>query len=252
MEPAPNPALPPASSPAPPPDRLDRLARLVATLRAEDWLLLGWIGLVAPSIGHLEGSAGPLDPGRPIQGSLALVGALGALICLVTGRSDAPPGQDSSVLRRASIGPLTGGLLLVLFSGWAGVGLSGLPGEAVGAVGIVVLVAVRLRWPAVSTATRRLLVTPFILVTGGIFWSIIDGVAGSGSPASTAGGLSLQEVALEVGLLAVFSAVYYAMLIYAPRQVAEPEGGPLTWLTRYGLFLASVVVGLTVLRPLGI
>jgi hypothetical protein len=235
-----------------PPDRLARVARLAANLRFEDWLLVAWVGLVAPVIGRLDGSGGPFDPGRPIQGSLALIGVLGALACLVTGRADAPAGSDSSVLGRASIGPLVGGLLLVLFAGTSGVGLSGLPADAAAVTGIVILIVIRLRWPALPTATRRLLVTPFILVTGGIFWSIVDSVAGGASVLGVSDGASPSDVAFEVGVLAAFSGVYYAMLIYAPRQVAEPEGGPFTWLIRYGLFLASVVVGVAWLRPFGI
>jgi len=42
------------------------------------------------------------------------------------------------------------------------------------------------------------------------------------------------------------------MLIYAPRQVAEPEGGPVTWLVRYGIFLTSVIIGVAWLRPFGV
>jgi hypothetical protein len=120
------------------------------------------------------------------------------------------------------------------------------------------VVAVRLRWPALPTSVRRALVTPFLLATGGIFWTIVDQVAGGGSlvGAATAGAdgsaPSLQTVALVAGALAAFSAVYYAMLVYAPRQVAEPEGGPVTWLVRYGIFLASVVVGVAWLRPFGV
>jgi hypothetical protein len=241
---------PPVSSDHP--DRLARIARLAANLRIEDWLLVAWIGLVAPLAGRLEGSGGPFDPDRPIQGSLALIAVLGALACLITGRSDAPPDSDSSVLGRASIGPLVGGLLLVLVAGTSGVSLSGLPGDAATVAGIVILVVIRLRWPALPTVTRRLLVTPFILVTGGIFWSIVDSVAGGASLLGVTAGTSLSEVAFEVGVLAAFSGVYYAMLIYAPRQVAEPEGGPLTWLIRYSVFLASVVVGVAWLRPLGL
>ncbi len=244
MEAPPN---PPSS-----PDRLVGLARLAARLRLEDWLLFGWVGLLAPLIGRSEASQGPFDPGRPLEGLLALVGVLGALVCLATSDSDAPPGTDSSVLRRASIGPLTGGLLLVLFSGLAGLGLDDLPAEALGVAAIALLVAVRLRWPAIPTSARRLLVTPFILVTGGIFWNIIDVVAGGASPFGPAAGAGFQAIAFELGVLVAFSGVYYAMLIYAPRQVAEPEGGPLTWLVRYGLFLASVIVGIAWLRPLGV
>ena len=246
-----------SSIPPGPSDPLARLAKLAAKLRVEDWLLVGWIGLVAPLVARSDASQGPFDQGRPLEGSLALVGVLGALVCLITGRSDAPPGTDSSVLGRASVGPLTGGLLLVLLSGSAGVGLGGLPGEAVGVAAIVLLVAVRLRWPAIPTAVRRALVTPFLLATGGIFWTIIDEVAGGGSllggvAVGTTPGAALQEIAFVVGILAAFSAVYYAMLIYAPRQVAEPEGGPVTWLVRYAIFLTSVIVGVAWLRPFGV
>lgn len=241
-----------SSIPPGPPDRLARLAKLAAKLRVEDWLLVGWIGLVAPLMARSDASQGPFDPGRPLEGSLALVGVLGAVVCLITGRSDAPPGTDSSVLKRASVGPLTGGLLLVLFSGSAGLGLGGLPGEAAGVAAIVLLVGVRLLWPAIPTATRRLLVTPFILVAGGIFGNIVHQVTGGSSPPGATVGVGFEAIAFEVGVLAVFSAVYYAMLIYAPRQVAEPEGGPLAWLTRYALFLAGVIIGVVWLRPLGI
>jgi hypothetical protein len=253
---------PPVSSPAPvagpPPDRLDRLVRLASRIRLEDWILAGWIAIAAPIAGRIDGSAGPFDPGRPIDGVLCIVGILGALICLATGRSDAPPGAGPGTLERASIGPLTGGLLLVAYSGSAALGLAGAAGWAVVIAGLVVVVTVRLRWPALPTSIRRMLVTPFLLATGGIFWTIVDQVAGGGSllGAATAGAAdsapSLQTVALVAGALAAFSAVYYAMLVYAPRQVAEPEGGPATWLVRYGIFLTSVVVGVAWLRPFGI
>ncbi|HLY14528.1 MAG TPA: hypothetical protein VKR24_09260 [Candidatus Limnocylindrales bacterium] len=237
-----------------------RLTSLAARLRIEDWLLGAWIGLVAPLFGRVDATTGPFDPGRPLEGSLQLVGAAGALICLITGRSDAPADAGPGPLQRASIGPLVGGLLLVILVGATGVGLSG-PLVDVAIIGSIVgLVAVRLRWPALPTSTRRILVTPFIFATGGIFWSVVDQVVGSGSaaagtagaPAGPTAGASLPEIALELGIFGVFAGIYYLMLIYAPRQVAEPEGDWLTWLVRFGLFLVSVIVGVAWLRPLGI
>jgi len=239
------------------PGAVARLVRLASRLRIEDWLLGVWIGLVAPIFGRLDASSGPFDPGRPLEGTLQLVGALGALACLITGRSDAPADAGPGPLQRASIGPLVGGLLLVIVVGATGVGLSG-PAVDVAIVGaIAALVVVRLRWPALPTSTRRILVTPFIFATGGIFWSVVDQVVGgagasSGATSGPTAGASLQEIALELGIFGVFSGIYYLMLIYAPRQVAEPEGGLLTWLVRFGLFLASVVVGVAWLRPLGV
>ena len=61
----------------------------------------------------------------------------------------------------------------------------------------------------------------------------------------------LQTIGFVLGILVAFSGVYYLMLIYAPRQIAEPEGGLRTWLLRYAVFLVSVVVGVSWLRPFG-
>jgi hypothetical protein len=234
-----------------------RLLRLASAIRLEDWILAGWIAVAAPIAGRIDGSAGPFDAGRPIDGVLCIAGILGALVCLATGRSDAPPTAAPGTLERASIGPLTGGLLLVAFSGSTALGLAGAGAWAVVIAGVAIVVAVRIRWPALPTSVRRALVTPFLLATGGIFWTIVDQIAGGGSlfgPATTGaeGTPTLQAVAFVVGVLAAFSGVYYAMLIYAPRQVAEPEGGPFTWLIRYAIFLTSVIIGVAWLRPFGV
>jgi hypothetical protein len=256
VEPPPGPTGSPAASP--PSDRVARLIRFAAAIRLEDWLLAGWIAVAAPIAGRIDGSAGPFDPGRPIDGVLCIVGVLGALVCLATGRSDAAPDSGPEMLNRAAIGPLTGGLLLVGVSGSTGLGLSEPAGWAVVIIGIVVVVAVRLRWPALPTSVRRALVTPLLLATGGILWTIVDQVAGGSSLLGLAtigtGGVVTPPgtIAFVAGALVAFSAVYYAMLIYAPRQVAEPEGGAATWLVRYAIFLVSIVVGVAWLRPFGV
>jgi hypothetical protein len=41
------------------------------------------------------------------------------------------------------------------------------------------------------------------------------------------------------------------MLIYAPRQIADREGGAIAWLARFALFLASVILGISWLSLLG-
>jgi hypothetical protein len=46
--------------------------------------------------------------------------------------------------------------------------------------------------------------------------------------------------------------VYYAMLVYAPRQVAEREGGPVAWLARYALFVAATLLGIGWVGQLGV
>ncbi len=65
-------------------------------------------------------------------------------------------------------------------------------------------------------------------------------------------GAAPEVLALALGIFVAASAVYYAMLVYAPRQLVEREGGPAAWLARYGLFVVSVAVGLTWLGATGV
>ncbi len=102
-----------------------------------------------------------------------------------------------------------------------------------------------------------MLITPFVLAAGGILWSFVRGITGSASGgAGSLGDIAsllaqAPAVAPVLGLLVLGAAVYYAMLVYAPRQIAEREGGPLAWAARYALFLASIGLGFGWLGLLG-
>lgn len=231
-------------------------------VRAEDWLLAGWIVIAAPILAAAGGGAGPFELGHPVAGLLQLVGFLGALACLATRSSDEArsshtethEGGRPGVLASGAIGPLVGGLLLVGGSAFAELGLD--PEAAffptVAAVLALSLLASRL--PRVSTAARRTFVLPYLLAAGGLFWSIVHAVIGGIDFGAAFGGsvTSLTSgLAGVLGALILGAAVYYAMLIYAPRQVAEPEGSPIEWLARFALFLVSVALGLGWLSTLG-
>lgn len=247
-------------------------------VRVEDLLLAGWVVLVAPLLAQAAGSAGPFDSGNPIQGLILLVGFAGALVCLATrpaGQSGAgTPGRllpgsfadrssadastagasGPSVLDSAALGPLIGGLLLVGGSAFAELGLDPavlfMPTFAL----VVVLALVQSRLPAISVAARRALITPYVLGAGSIFWGVVHAITGglnlSAQNLASVPGLS-SGVAGIAGVLILGAAVYYTMLIYAPRQIAEREGGPIEWLARFGLFVVSVALGLGWLSLLG-
>ncbi len=247
----------PAPVASPQPSRPPRWVRLLERIRPEDWLLVAWIAIVSPLLGHGQGSQpgpGPFDGGQPLEGIFRLVAVLGALACIVTRNADGPANAPG-VLERASVGPLTGGLLLVGISGASGLGLTGNAGYAPLIVAVVVTVVVRIRWPALPTTVRRALVTPLVLAAGGIFWTIVDSVSNGGSwfglVSGASAGQDLGSIAFVVSALVAFAAVFYAMLVYAPRQVAEAEGGVGEWLARFGLFLASLGLGVAWLRPFG-
>lgn len=214
-------------------------------LRVEDWLLAGWIVLAAPALAQAGGSAGPFDSGHPIDGLLLLAGFCGAVACLATRSSDTPAGAGAA-LGSASIGPLVGGLMLVGGSAFAELGLDPAASFAP-TLGIVLVIGVlQSHLPAVPTAVRRALVTPYLLAAGGLFWSIVRQVTGGlGLTAQSGTRLdALSSAAGPIGLLILGAAVYYAMLIYAPRQISEREGRPIEWLARFAFFVASVGLGL--------
>lgn len=221
-------------------------------VRAEDLLLAGWIGLAAPVLALTGVAAGPFDSGHPLTGLLLLAGFAGAVACLATRSSDGATGVVASsagwsVLDSGLVGPLVGGLLLVGGTAFAELGQDPIVAFYPTIVGVLVLSLLRSRLPAVPTGVRRALVTPYLLSAGGIFWGVVHTVAGGIDYSSQFGG-SVTGVASSLsgvlGLLILCAAVYYAMLIYAPRQIAEREGGPVTWLVRFGVFVVSVGFGL--------
>jgi hypothetical protein len=234
--------------------RGSRFARAaVSALRAEDLLLAAWVGLASPLLAQAQGSPDPFAAGRPIDGLFRLAGVVGAFVCLCTRTAGVPPEDDRSILIGGAAGPAVGGLMLVGASAFAGLGLA--PEAALLPLfGAVLLLSVlRGVLPPTPPAVRRALVTPFVLAAGGIFWGFIRGITGSGNLFGDPSSLLAQAPAAApvLGFLTLFAAVYYAMLIYAPRQIAEREGGPLVWIARFALFLASVVLGFGWLGLLG-
>jgi hypothetical protein len=182
------------------------------------------------------------------------VGLVGALACLATRNSDDAGSPSAAFARTAAIGPLTGGLMLVGASGFAGFGFD--PAAVFGPILVAVAVFSLLgsHAPALRTSLRRTLVTPFVLAAGGLFWSFVREFIGPGNIAGEIGSSFASDsrgTLAILGFLTVTAAVYYAMLVYAPRQVAEREGGPLEWAARFALFLVGIGLGLAGLAVLG-
>ena len=220
-------------------------ARTGWLLRIEDWLLAGWVALVAPALIHVQAtSSGPFDPGRPVDGLLGLVAITGAAVCLATRPAGVPRGPG--LLGSAAVGPFVGGLLLVIFSTASALDLGQATGLVLAGAVVAIAVVARIRWPEPPSIVRRALVTPYVLLAGGLFWNLIGAVtAGGDLPARirSVAGSDPGSVMPVVGFLIASSAIYYAMLVYAPRQVADRDGGPVAWLVRYALFAASVAFG---------
>jgi hypothetical protein len=245
---------PPPLSEAPPVAPTSTTRQFAALLVTEDWLLAAWVSIATPLLFRAQGGVGPFDAGAPLLGVLRIVAVAGALICLAARRSPADAAaRGKSIITGGAAGPLVGAILLVSISGFTALDLPSGVGAFLAIAAVVVMLVVHFAAPPLATPIRRALVTPFVLVSGALFWTFIAAITGEPGSATPAAGIANSSTALAAGgFLIAFSGVFYVMLIFAPRQVADREGGIVTWLFRYALFAAGVIAGLVWPRLVGI
>ena len=220
-------------------------------LRLEDVLLAGWMIVVAPLFAAGSGSSPTTAGSDPILGLLDLVGLLTFAACI---GARSRPGVASGLVERGdlryAVGPLVGAFAFAVNDVRDRLGLP----DAIAAFPIVAAAAValisRLRLPPLSAIQRRTLVTPFVLVASRYFGQVLGGLtsifdlrelaSSIGQPGGIAGAAFVVVVAI-VGV-----AIFYVMLVFAPRQIAEREGTGATWTVRFVLFIVSLALGQTI------
>jgi hypothetical protein len=219
-------------------------------LRIEDALLVVWLVIVQPLLfpPSVDSQAGQ----RPdlLVGLLDLAGLLALVACLAA-RSQ--PGVVSGLVGNGeplyAVGPLFGAFALAVEDTGARLGSAANLELLPIAAAIVTAVVVRRFVPPLSAVQRRILVTPFILITSRFFGEFLSGLAdmfdlrGLASGVASSGDVAGTAFLLLIGSAAVL--IFYVMLVFAPRQVAEREGSPRTWTIRFLLFLVSLAVGQT-------
>ncbi len=227
-------------------------------LRIEDLFLFFALIVVEPLLFPPRQTSSGGGPDLFI-GLLDLVGLLAFVACLAA-RSQ--PGVVSGLMAKNdvlyAVGPLFGAFAFTLDDTIENLGLDGNLALVPIVAGIAVAVVVRLRVPPLSAEQRRALVTPFILITSRFFGAFLSGLTGifdlrqlaasAANPDDLAGTLFLVVIG-AVGIL-----VFYVMLVFAPRQVADREGTAGTWAVRFMLFLVSLALGQTIsglLHPTG-
>jgi hypothetical protein len=224
------------------------IERLRRAARFEDLLLAAWLVLVEPLL--MPSSPALESAPSTFDGLLGLAGLIGLAVCI---GARSAPGVLSGLITGNEIawmvGPLIGAFALVVDTTIENLAIADAgPVLAAGLVGLAVLA--RFRVPPLDGRPRRLLVTPFILLSAGAFGEfmsglrdlfdlreLVDGVQASGLDVAL--GLFVAGLAL-LGVL-----VFYVMLIFAPRQVAEREGSPGTWALRFLLFVVCLTIGET-------
>jgi hypothetical protein len=226
-----------------------RRGLLARHLRLEDLLVFVWLVLIGPILLPPTQAGPDAGGGRDIlAGLLDLLAVLGLAACI--GARSAPGVVSGLVIGtdfRYALGPLLGAFAFALDDTAAKLGLEG----AADAAMIVGLVAVALlsRWriPPLAAPARRALVTPFILATSGYFGGFLSGLAGIFDLSTILGDAARDSagVVLDAGLGALGVLVFYVMLVFAPRQVAEREGSVLSWTVRFLVFVLALTVGAT-------
>jgi uncharacterized membrane-anchored protein len=219
-------------------------------LRIEDALLVVWLVIVQPLLfpPSVDSQAGQ----RPdlLVGLLDLAGLLALVACLAA-RSQ--PGVVSGLVGNGeplyAVGPLFGAFALAVEDTAARLGPAANLELLPIAAAIVTAVIVRRFVPPLFAVQRRILVTPFILITSRFFGDFLSGLAdmfdlrGVASGVASSGDVAGTAFLLLIGSAAVL--IFYVMLVFAPRQVAEREGSPRTWTIPFLLFLVSLAVGQT-------
>jgi hypothetical protein len=227
---------------------LGPLARLQQRLRVEDVLLFLWLvfrPLLVPAPARDIAQAGY----DPIGGLFDLVALCLAAACLVSRRADS---THTGLIRNQdvayAVGPLFGAVAFALDDAGTRLGLTdGAQGIALVAP-VVAGAAARLWLPPTTALHRRALVTPFLLATSGFFSDFLSGLSRVFDLRFLGTGFSSGELVspffvFVIGLLAV--GVFYLMLVFAPRQIADREGTGQTWALRFVVFVIGLTVGTT-------
>jgi hypothetical protein len=172
--------------------------------------------------------------------------------CLLTRGPDEPPpfGDGQLTLQGWARFPLAAGVGIVGVETLPGIGLDG--GPFVGVTFLIVLVSVMIpgRLPVIPIMARRALVTPMAILATGAF----DRIMGSGLGDVVGGflrGEAPSGLAVFLPLIIGAAAAMYAMLVVAPRAIADPGAGGVAWVVRFLFLLAALATGNALFGVLG-
>ena len=234
----------------PPPTARSSDGWLRRNLRIEDALLFIALVVVEPIL-FPPRSAGIQTGPDLFLGLLDLAGLLAFVACLAArSRPEVVSGLFARNDVLYAVGPLIGAFAFTIDDTNEKLGLEGDLFLVPVVLGVAVAIAVRAFVPPLSSEQRRALVTPFILITSRFFGDFLSGLTGIfdlrqlAAAAATPGELALTALLVAVGSAGIL--VFYVMLVFAPRQVADKEGTAGTWALRFLLFLVSLALGQTV------
>ena len=220
-------------------------------VRIEDVLLFGWM-VLQPTLFPAASAVAAAGDRRDLFGGLLDLLALCLAAACIGARSR--PGVQSGLVGGSdgiayAVGPLFGAVAFTLDSTIERLDLT--DSAAIVPLALAVLTAIVARWklPPLSAEQRRALVTPFILAASGFFGSFLVGLTDLFDIRSLIAGLtSTTDLGTTLFVLAIATLgvlIFYLMLVFAPRQIAEREGSPLNWAVRFAVFIVGLSLGTT-------
>lgn len=235
--------------------------RIPGSLEFEDILLFVWLAFVTPLLRAALGGAmrglnmGNIDRGLPNALWLGVVfigSTLPAIACTIT----RAPGErqvrgivSDSTFGYAHLTMLAAtGIFLFL-----GMDLVGWGNAAMGAFCLLfgLFAAAWMlysRMPVIDYSIRRILMTPFSILTSTLFVSTINPMFANVNAQGLLQFLQTDLGRFESGLVLAAVLVYYLMFVFAPRQIAGSGGGWLQWGARFALYIAGLLLNIRFLQ----
>jgi hypothetical protein len=233
---------------------------VIRLLRIEDFLLAGWSAVGVPLVA-LSGAGELLEfGGEPdLMAGLVQLGSVVAAIVAIATRPSAPAPlapQPFQQAQGALMGPLIMSVTLVAVSAsdHLALGIDGL----VGGVGLIAIFGAFIfgdHLPVIDARLRRALVLPFVLVCAGIFDAFTADLLADVNLIDLVRAAALEETGFGLFIVTMVTAAlgtFYAALVAAPRQLADPMPGCAPWPIRFVLFLVSSAIGIGWLTALAI
>lgn len=232
---------------------VDGPVSLSSRVRIEDALLFAWL-VLQPTLFPVASAVADAGSRRDVVGGLLDLVALCLAAACVGARSR--PGVQSGLVGGTdgiayAVGPLFGAVAFVVDNTTERLGLSdGNLAVLPLLLAVAAAIVARLRLPPLSGEQRRALVTPFILATSGFFGSFLVGLTDLFDIRSLIAAFSGPDdprwTLFVLGIATLGVLVFYLMLVFAPRQIAEREGTTGSWAVRFLVFIVGLSLGTTI------
>ncbi len=222
------------------------LVRIAGLLRFEDLLMALLAVILFPALDRWPGggsAAGSSSDPTVVAGLLGLVAVGGVVACVLTRGPDEPPplADGQMTLQGWARFPLAAGVGIVATETLPGLGLD--PQLLVGFAFVATFVGALAhpRLPVVPVAYRRAMVLPMAILAAAAFDRIVGNGMGEVIEDFVGGAVPPEVVALWPLVLAA-AATMYAMLVVAPRAIADPGASGYAWAVRFVFLIGSVAL----------